>query len=130
MASWIFQANQKRYRIFDAIQELEQDQWRVPQHASRIRAGDKVYIWVAGKRAGIYAKGSVLTPPRRMPVESEDLVYWVDPKEVDPNETRVLVSYEHKLLDRPLLRDDLKRRGGGRPDGYPGPWRHELPGIA
>ena len=51
--SWVFQANPEIYDLeaFLATGEPE-TRWLVSQFKDEVRAGDRVYLWLAGPRAG------------------------------------------------------------------------------
>jgi hypothetical protein len=61
--TWIFQANPKYFDLTGALKELKGISWLVQQYKKEIKAGDKVYLWEAGKDAGIVALAQVLTDP-------------------------------------------------------------------
>ena len=67
---WIFQGNPK---VFDARRDVnDNDQvfWKVNnQYVNKIKTGDKVYLWVAGKDSGIIASGEILSDPEFVPIE-------------------------------------------------------------
>lgn len=68
--AWIFQGNPKKYDVSRAVCELTEIPWTVNQHRDRIQAGDRVYIWESGPRAGIVAAGRVLRGPYQRPADS------------------------------------------------------------
>jgi EVE domain len=102
MRYWLFQANPKYSQILQAIAELEQIHWLVTRYFQHITPGDGVLVWVAGKRAGVYAIAQVIEPPQFLDAPPE-LAYWTTP-------TRAMsrfyapVQLTHKLLERPLLK--------------------------
>jgi len=46
---WIFQANPSLYDVVSSVRNLPDMTWFVKQHINRIRKGDKVFVWEAGK---------------------------------------------------------------------------------
>jgi hypothetical protein len=75
-AYWAFAANPARYRIVEALRDLEFDTWTT--HDRPIRAHDRALIWqtrdVDGRR-GIVALAEVLEPPA---VIADHSPYWVE----------------------------------------------------
>src|SRR5699024_8251747 len=57
--AWIFQCNPDIYDIRKAVSERQQISLAVKQHKSKIKAGDRVYIWESGTDAGVVAVGLV-----------------------------------------------------------------------
>lgn len=107
MAYWLFQGNPKYYQIFDAIKDLEQMPWLVTRYDNQIASGDGVIIWVSGKAAGIYAIALVVDPPK-MIEKQPDIKYWIDKSRLG-KKPQALIEFTSKLLDKPLLREDLKK---------------------
>ncbi len=62
--SWIFQARRDRFDIPGALENHDTDEWPVRQHRTAIRPHDRVYFWLAGRDAGIYGAGHILTAPQ------------------------------------------------------------------
>lgn len=98
---WAFLANPKKYRIDDAVQNLETDTWTTKGRP--IHAGDRVIIWRAsGDRGprGIIALGVVISEPDLL--SDVDNPYWL---ETPVSEERVLVRY-YTALALPLWAGD------------------------
>lgn len=65
---WLFQANPRKYRIFDWWEENPTEEsitWSIRQHQNEIRKGDRGVIWLSGDRSGIYALVEVATNPKK-----------------------------------------------------------------
>lgn len=89
---WTLRALPERYRIEDAIANLETDKWTT--RGSDPRAGDVVSIWKLKGRSstsGIVALGEVLTDP--VLDTDVDNPYWVEPGEGVEAVDRVTVRY-------------------------------------
>lgn len=68
MNFWIFQAVPERYDLVEKMKSLQSEQWFVTRYYDEIKAGDIVYFWLAGKVAGLYGWGQILsTAPYLMP---------------------------------------------------------------
>lgn len=104
---WIFQANPDKYRIFDSLATQQTEMWNLRQHSRDVGVGDRVYIWVAGGDAGIYAVGTVLSSPQITSDSPTGIIHWFDPRDGRRPITRVEVRYERVMLDRPLLKHYL-----------------------
>lgn len=64
--TWIFQANPKFFDLSGALKELSEMTWTVQQYKKEIKAGHTVFLWEAGRDAGIIAIAQVLTDPKEM----------------------------------------------------------------
>jgi hypothetical protein len=106
--AWIFQGNPKRYDNLRMLASQPGELWNLRQYAREVRVGDCVYIWVAGEAAGIYAVGTVLTPPEIMIDSPIGIRQWTDPREGRRTFPRVEVRYDRVMLDRPLLKQYLR----------------------
>lgn len=104
LRAWIFQANPDKYAILQTLSTERVERWNLRQHAKDVRAGDRVYIWVAGEHAGIYAVGTVLTAPEVMSDSPTGIRHWTDPQEGRRAVARVEVRYDRVMLDAPLLK--------------------------
>jgi hypothetical protein len=106
-ATWIFQANPSLYDIHQSLKVEAKDLWGCVQYATKIRAGDRALIWISGKRAGIYAVGTVLSDPMFRPDSSIGMKYWSNPADGHKPRPRAWVKYEKVLIDNPLLKKYL-----------------------
>lgn len=90
-AYWAFAANPARYRIVEALRDLEFDTWTT--HDRPIRAHDRALIWqtrdVDGRR-GIVALAEVLEPPA---VIADHSPYWVESAEGETPKEQVRLRY-------------------------------------
>jgi len=107
MSYWIFQADPKRYRLLDALAELDEILWEVNQHAREIHTGDSVLIWQAGANAGIYALAEVASEPASV---TDFDPHWTETERdrIAESRPRVRLKISDRLLDRPLLRSELR----------------------
>jgi hypothetical protein len=107
-ATWIFQANPNLYNIHTSLAVEAEEFWNCNQHHSKIKAGDRVLIWISGKKAGVYALGKVMTNPVMRPDSARGQQYWTDPETGRRERPRVKVKYEKIFLDKPLYREFLQ----------------------
>lgn len=106
--AWIFQGNPRRYANLQMLATQPGEFWNLRQCAREVRVGDRVYIWIAGEEAGIYAVGTVLTSPVTMVDSALGRRQWTDPREGRLVFPRVEVRYDRVMLDRPLLKQYLR----------------------
>ena len=107
MAYWLFQGNPKYYRILDGIRDFTQMPWLVTRYAKEMQLGDGVLVWMSGKDAGVYAIAEIIESPKLMP-ELPDSGYWLDKSRLGDKPFATL-RFTDKLLERPMLRSDLKQ---------------------
>lgn len=107
-ATWIFQANPAKYDIHTSLRVEAEEYWNCNQHHKKIRTGDRVLIWISGKRSGVYALGTVVSDPVVRPDSAKGQGYWADPENGRRVRPRVRVRYERVFLDKPLYRDFLQ----------------------
>jgi predicted RNA-binding protein with PUA-like domain len=107
MAYWLFQGNPKYYRILDGIRDFTQMPWLVTRYAKEMQSGDGVLVWMSGANAGVYAIAEIVEAPKRMK-DLPDIGYWLDTSRLGEKPFATL-RFTDKLLDRPLLRSELKQ---------------------
>lgn len=94
---WIFQANPSFYDINTSLKHLRHMTWVVRQNQSRIRKGDRVFVWESGKDSGMIALGTILTDPcvsRESPAMKP---FAKDPTKFDRPDVRCEIEIEHVL---------------------------------
>jgi predicted RNA-binding protein with PUA-like domain len=110
MAYWVFQANPNEYSVVNALAAGIVRSWHVKQHASRIQTGDVVFIWKAGRDAGIFALATVTGQPRPMRATPQELGHYAP-------EFRALLTDQDQLraplgvdlvLPAPISRTELR----------------------
>ncbi|MDB9312632.1 EVE domain-containing protein [Spirulina sp. CS-785/01] len=107
MAYWLFQGNPKYYQVRRAIADFEEMPWLTTRYAKTMELGDKVLVWIAGANAGIYAIAEITELPkiRKTPPDRE---YWLDKTRLG-TKPQAMLKFKQKLLDTPLLRQNLKQ---------------------
>ncbi|NCA71963.1 MAG: EVE domain-containing protein [Sphingobacteriia bacterium] len=109
---WIFQANPKYYRIFDALQGLNRIQFLTNRYRDRIQVGDVVLIWVSGKHAGIYAQARVAEGVAERTPDADDAAFWVDPESAVTARPGVVLTVERRFLANPVLKAAISATAG------------------
>lgn len=109
MDYWLFQGNPDCYRVLDAIRDFDTLEWRVTRLGKEMQPGDGVTVWVSGKAAGIYALAELTTVPRHVD-RFVDGSYWKSAALTfrPQDQPHAQIRLTAKLLDSPLLREDLK----------------------
>lgn len=104
MAYWILQPNPDRYRIFDALSDVQALRtWTVAQHQQAITPGDEFVLWANGPSSGLYAFGLVPDPAEVQPDRDP---YWEDPAEGDNPAWRIGIRITN-VLERPIPRSEI-----------------------
>jgi len=112
---WVFQANPKYYDLVGAASELKEISWRISRYKEYIRVGDTVYLWVAGKDAGIIAVGKIGSIHAAISTSDEEMKFVRDDESQDDSHepffgARILIEHilpdriqKQKLLQDPVL---------------------------
>lgn len=112
---WIFQSNPKRYKIIEALSDpkYQKTTWQTNRYKKDIKKGDFVLLWVAGKKAGIYATARIIeNPVERLPCPP-GLKYWVDSEDeaLKNPAFRAKLEIDRYYLHNPITRETLKAMG-------------------
>lgn len=76
--AWLFQSNPVLYDLMGALRSLQEQVWSVSRYAREIRAGDRIYLWEAGKKGGIAGLAEIIEPPQVQPEPPEQLPFARD----------------------------------------------------
>lgn len=111
---WFFQANPNRYDILNALLDpaLDNQGWMVNQYQKEIKQGDLALIWISGKESGIYAVANVTSDPSFIVDPPEEEKYWTAEEDKGKSRLRVKIKIVRKLINNPLLREELKNIEG------------------
>jgi hypothetical protein len=105
---WIFQGNPNDFDFETAIRENLLEEWTVSAHKDKIKAGDKVILWISGKKSGCYALAEITSEPKIIS-QSKDSHLW---KTEDKNPLKAGIKITHNLIDSPLLWSKIKGTKG------------------
>lgn len=100
---WIFQGNPKIFDFETALKENILTDWTVSNHKDRIKAGDKVILWITGNNSGCYALAEVASKPKEKK-NSPDSHLW---KESDKSELKANIKITHNLVDEPISKEEI-----------------------
>jgi hypothetical protein len=116
ISAWILQGNPTRFDMDDYLARYSFVYWSAPQLTSKMRIGDPVFFWRAGKMAGVVADGIIAELPceRSRVIQTEALGedLWTN-KSDEPTTIKVGVqlgevrlSLEEGMVSRQLLMKD------------------------
>lgn len=103
---WIFQANPGLYDINASLKHIRTMTWVVRQNQSRIRKGDRVFVWESGKDSGLIALGTILTDPSVSRESPAMKPFAKDPSKFDRPDVRCQIEIEHVMPSK-LRRADV-----------------------
>ncbi len=105
---WIFQCNPSEFDFEKAVRTNLLHQWTVTAHKDKIKKGDKVILWLSGKRAGCYALARVTSNPAESTPSPDNQLWKTEPK----ISLKAGIELQHNLLDNPLLWQNIKESEG------------------
>lgn len=101
---WVFQCNPDDFDFETAVRKKVLDNWSVVAHKEKIKKGDKVILWVTGKKAGCYAFARITSDPAEATSSTDDNLWKKDHK----ISLKAGIELTHNLLDKPLLWQNIK----------------------
>lgn len=104
--TWIFQSNPQYYDLPGALAALDRFTWSARQRAKDMHVGDTVYLWEAGKEAGILAVAIITGEPQIRSADALDRSFYRENAQIKNDEQRVPLRIERVLAQR-LTRADL-----------------------
>jgi|GEM_PF-5243630 hypothetical protein len=109
MATWIFVCDPKKFRIDDALQELEEITWLVKQNKNSISYDDDVFIYRGGNKNAIVSRAKINSEIGKLVSPPEVLKFWTESARNDGNlpRDRVWLWIESKCING-LSHDHLK----------------------
>lgn len=105
---WIFQGDPTEFDFDKAVHEDVLHDWTVTAHKDKIKTGDKVILWLTGKRAGCYALARITSPPEEKE-NSPDSHLWKNEPKVS---LKAGIELTHALTGNPLLWQKIKDTKG------------------
>jgi EVE domain-containing protein len=114
--AWLFQSNPDYYDLDRALRELAEIEWAVRGHIGAVHAGDRAYVWRAGRQAGVVAIGTVMAEPAESGPNPAERPYWRQPERYgfDNVEPRIRVSID-RIVEPPLLKTREQKSGCFQP---------------
>jgi len=100
---WLFQGNPKVFDFETALKENLLTDWTVSTHKDKIKIGDKIILWISGKKAGCYALAEVTSEPHEKSSSPDDYLW----KEEDKNELKADIKITHNLIELPILKEEI-----------------------
>lgn len=106
--TWIFQANPRIYDIEKAMTKIQDISWSISRFKERVKVGDKVYIWVAGKESGIIATAVITSSPAMIQQSAEDLAFYIKPELQNSELPRVNIRIQ-SIVSPKLTKENIKQ---------------------
>ncbi|MDG4950944.1 EVE domain-containing protein [Weeksellaceae bacterium KMM 9724] len=101
---WVFQGNPRIFDIEKALKDEILTDWTVSAHKDKIKAGDKVILWITGNKPGIYALAEVTSEASLKSTTTDDHLW----KEEDRNELKAGIKITHNLVENPISKDETE----------------------
>jgi len=101
---WIFQGNPAVFDFETAIRENLLHDWTISSHKDKIKVGDKVILWITGKKSGCYALAKINANPQQIKNSPDDHLW----KSKDKNSLKAGIKIQSNLIDKPLFWKDIK----------------------
>jgi predicted RNA-binding protein with PUA-like domain len=107
--TWIFQGSPEIWDVVAGVSKLKRPNWSVRQHKDEIKAGDKVYIWVSGRSAGIVGIATVTSAPGYYADSVEEIALYPGgpPSKFQGRQLRVYLNIDDDLTTRRIARLQL-----------------------
>ncbi|WP_317196996.1 AAA family ATPase [Flavihumibacter profundi] len=101
---WIFQGNPNNFDFETAIKNNILEDWTVTAHKDKIKIGDKIILWISGKKPGCYSLAEITSEPHIIS-NSKDSHLW---KTEDKNLLKAGIRITHNLIDNPILLEEIR----------------------
>ena len=102
---WLFQANPKVFHLPQALRAEALFSFTVRAHKDKIKTGDRVILWYAGKQSGCYGLAEITTEVGVHPLDEKEESFFKELPE--KNQPRVLLHVLYNLWDRPITKEIL-----------------------
>ena len=114
--AWLFQSSPVLYDLRGAMRLLPEQVWSVSKYAKQIKAGDRVYLWEAGRHGGILGVAEVTEAARVQPEPPEQLPFAKDPDAFARDRPRArlkILRVLEPLIPRATILSDPELKGLG-----------------
>jgi hypothetical protein len=101
---WVFQCNPAEFDFETAVRNNLLHDWTIAAHKDKIKKGDKVILWLTGKRSGCYALARVTSDPAESTSSPDNHLWKIEPK----NSLKSGIEILHNLIGKPLLWRNIK----------------------
>lgn len=105
---WVFQGSPEIFDFDKAIRNNLLEDWTVSAHKDKIKVGDKVILWIIGKKAGCYALAEITKEPQIINDSKDEHLWKTDHK----RELKAGIKITHNLIDNPILSDSINETEG------------------
>ncbi len=116
---WLFQTNPKVFRLREALAAEAIQTFSIKAHKKKIKAGDKIILWQAGKQTGCYGLATVESNPTIQEVIQEEAAYF---QKIPKEGLRVKLAIDYNLWNKPITKEILPNKPEFEPfyAGIPG----------
>jgi hypothetical protein len=80
--------------------------WLVMRHGQEMNIGEAVWVWVSGKKAGIYATAEIVSLAEKLE-DIPDRNYGINKSRLG-RKPQAIIRFTAKFIEQPLLREQLK----------------------
>jgi hypothetical protein len=105
---WIFQCNPSDFDFETAVRRNLLHDWTIAAHKDKIKMGDKVILWLTGKRAGCYALARITSNPAESSLSLDNHLWKTTPT----TSVKAGIELTHNLVGKPLLWQSIKQTDG------------------
>lgn len=104
MNYWLFQVNPKIFKLKEALRADALKTAPIKAHKTKIKEGDKVILWQAGKNAACYALAVVKSKVGAAIMKEEEASFYQ--KAVETSD-RIDLEIEYNLWNRPITKETI-----------------------
>jgi|GEM_PF-359487 len=104
---WLFQCNPSIYDLEGSLKKDVLNSWMVKVHNDKIKPGDKVILWMSGKKRGCYALAEVDSEVQELEVSEPEIKYFRNENDTVKTD-RVKLKITHNLVESPITEDQFK----------------------
>ena len=101
---WVFQGNPNVFDFETAIKNNLLEDWTITAHKDKIKIGDKIILWISGKKSGCYSLAEITSEPHIIS-NSKDSHLW---KTEDKNPLKAGIKISHNLIDNPISLEEIR----------------------
>lgn len=101
---WLFQSTPKVFQLREALAAEDLQTFSVKAHKKKIKKGDKIILWQAGKHTGCYGLATVMTLPKVQEIAPLEAPYF---KRLPKKGLRVHLHIDYNLWNKPITKEIL-----------------------
>ncbi len=101
---WLFVTHRDVTEFNNDLEDELRNEWQIFSNTNKVKAGDKVIIWITGNEAGCYGLADVLESP----IETFENDGSETINEVQDENQTLGISITHHLQDKPILLSEFE----------------------